>query len=76
MHQEKDTAKEQAAAYFFDLDDTMQTRVERIYLNDEGAEEKSVYQRDFYGSEGLQTGNGKSAVGSGAWIFILPLWRG
>lgn len=34
---------EKAAAYFFDLDDTMQTRVERIYLNDEGAEENHPY---------------------------------
>lgn len=35
--------KEKAAAYFFELDDTMQTRVERIRLNDEGAEEKHPY---------------------------------
>ncbi len=39
----KTLQKEQAAAYFFDLDDTMQTRVERIYLNDEGAEENHPY---------------------------------
>ena len=35
--------KEKAAAYFFELDDTMQTRVERIRLNDEGAEENHPY---------------------------------
>ncbi len=35
--------KEKAAAYFFELDNTMQTRVERIRLNDEGAEENHPY---------------------------------
>lgn len=35
--------KEKVAAYFLELDDTMQTRVERIRLNEQGAEENHPY---------------------------------
>ena len=35
--------KENAAAYFFVFDDKMQKRVDRIRLNDEGAEENHPY---------------------------------
>lgn len=35
--------KEKAVAYFFELDDMMQTKVEKIHLNDQGAEENHPY---------------------------------
>ena len=35
--------KERIAAYFLELDDTMQTKVERIRLNEQGAEENHPY---------------------------------
>ncbi len=35
--------KEKIAAYFLELDETMQTKVERIHLNDQGAEENHPY---------------------------------